>query len=148
MSISNLNEKRVQVAKQKVHLQLVNYFTRLNSEQRLWYFMLAIKFYGQSQYFTQAQAKRLILYLSRHFGIREANIETALAFKGFTHLGGKKDPKIMRLKRDCISDDEFEERMYELDGLRLEKCLEYWQALELTVLILNHYPGCAKKITG
>ena len=147
MSISNLTEKRFQATKKKTHLALVDYFTRLNCEQRSWHFMLSIRIYSQSLHFTHAQAELLISYLSRHYCIREANINTALAFKAFPCLGGKKSPKIIRLERGCISDDAFEERMCELDDLRLEKCLEYRQALELTALILNHYPGCIKKLT-
>ncbi len=145
MSISYLDEKRFEAAKKKVHLALVNYFARLNSERRLWCFTLVIRSHVQSQRFTHAQAEQLISYLSHHYGIREANIDTALAFKAFPSLDGKKNQNIIRLKRDCLSDEAFEKQMCELDVLRLEKCLEYWQALKLTILILNHYPGCIKK---
>ena len=145
MSISYLDEKRSRAAKEKIHLELVDYFARLNSEQRSWCFMRAIMSCAQSQRFTQVQAERLITYLSCHYGIREANIDTALTFNAFPHTGGKKSPEVIRLKRDCVADDAFEQQMRELEGLCLEKCLEYWQALELTVLILNHYPACIKK---
>ncbi|ACN16987.1 hypothetical protein HRM2_39290 [Desulforapulum autotrophicum HRM2] len=147
MSMTNLNEKRFQAAKEKIHLELVNYFTRLNCEQRVWDFMTSIRFQAQGRYFTHLQAKRLISYLSRHYGIRRANINTALAFKAFSDIRDKKNAKILRLKRDCIPDEEFEQQMCELEDLRLEKHLEYWQALELTVLILDHYPGCIKNLT-
>jgi hypothetical protein len=148
MSMANLDEKRIQATKKKVHLELVDYFTRLNSEQRLWYVMMSIRFQAQGRYFTHLQAKRLVSYLSRHYGIRRANIDAALSFKAFSDIRGQKNAKILRFKRDCISDEKFEQRMDELEDLRLEKHLEYWQALELTVLMLNHYPGCIKNLTA
>lgn len=148
MSISYLDDKRFEVAKKKIHLELFNYFTRLNSERRLWCFTRAIRSLAQSRRFTHAQAERLTAYLSRHYGIRKANINTALAFNAFPYLGDKKSQNIIQFKRDCLSNDAFEQRMGELDGLRLEESLEFWQALELTVLILNYYPGCIRRING
>lgn len=110
--------------------------------------MRSIRFQVQGRYFTHLQAKRLISYLSRHYGIRRANIDAALAFKAFSNIRGKKNAKLLRFKRDCISNGEFRQRMDELEDLGLEKHLQYWQALELTVLILNHYPGCIKNLTA
>ena len=140
MSVHCLREKRFESAKEKVHLELVNYFVNLDEQRRLWYFTLAIRSHAQGHHFSLTQAEQLVGYLAGHCGIGKANIESALAFNCFISHRTSEKQKIVRLEKGNIPNDDFEEQISVLYSLLQEKSLEYRQALELVLIVLNHYP--------
>jgi hypothetical protein len=146
MGVICLQEKRLASDKEKVHREMVDYFVNLDEERKLWYFTLAIRSHILRHDFTATQAESLVRNLTRKYGIRQASIETALAFKAFSCGDKKRTSKIVSFYNRGLSEEEFEEKLFALDNLFLGKIMEYRQALELVVMILNHYSDCRKVV--
>lgn len=139
MTVHILHQKQFAVAKNKVHTELVHYFVNLEEERRLWYFSASVCSHAREHDFTISQAEQLITNLSNHYGITKVNIETAVAF---VPLGRYKTEgnKVFQLNSKCISNESFEEQLFVLYLLMQEHLLEYRQALDLVLNILDNYP--------
>lgn len=143
MTVHCLQQKRFAAAKNKVHIELVHYYVNLEQERRLWYFSTSIRSYACEHYFTVSQAEQLVGKLSSYYGIRKANIETAVAFLSHGHFKTKGN-KVFRFRDEYMSSEHFEEQLFVLDHLVQEHLLEYRQALDLVLNILDNYPAARR----
>lgn len=146
MSVHSLEEKRFEATKEKAHIELVNYFVNLDEQRKLWYFTVAVNSSAKSQYFSQPQAEKLIGDLSKNYDIRRPNIESAVAFNPCFFLDLKKKQKVITLKKSGFLNDFFENHLGELYRLIKGKLLEYRQALELILVLLDNYPAARRLI--
>lgn len=142
----SLQEKRFEYDKKEVHRELVNYFVDLGSQKRLWHFTLATKSFVDSRHFTNRQAGQFVERLVEHYGITRANIEAAYAFTPFRTRPKIEKTKVIQLNRTSMPNDDFEEHLATLDSLINETILEFRQALELVLMLLDQYPGNDRKI--
>jgi|GEM_PF-2981922 len=148
MSVHSLEQKRFETAKEKAHLELVDYFVNLDQQRKLWYFTVAINSNAKSHHFTQSQAEKLIDDLSKNYDIRRPNIEWAVAYTPCCSFDLNQEQKVVRLEKSGLLSELFETQLGELYRLIKEKLLEYRQALELTLVLLNNYPAAKRLIKG
>ena len=146
MLVHSLEEKRFEATKGKVHLELVDYFVNLDEQRKLWYFTVAVNSNAKSHNFSQPQAEQLIDDLSKNYDIRRPNIESAVAFNPFRSLDLKKKQKVIMLKKGGLLNELFQDQLGELYRLIKGKLLEYRQALELTLILLDNYPAASRLI--
>jgi hypothetical protein len=142
----SLEQKRFETTKEKVHVELVNYFVNLDEQHKLWYFTVAVNSNAKSHHFTQPQAEKLIDDLSKNYDIRRSNIELAVAFNPCCSLDLNKKQKVIMFNKIGLLSDIFEEQLSELYRLIKGKLLEYRQALELTLVLLDNYPAARRLI--
>lgn len=146
MAVHSLEQKRFESEKEQVRLGLVDYFVNLEEQRKLWYFTVAINSSARSHNFTQLQAEKLVDDLSTTYDIRRPNIQSAVAFNPFRSLNLKKKQKVFPLKKTGLFNERFEEQLGELYQLITGKLLEYRQALELTLVLLDNYPAAGRLI--
>lgn len=146
MLVHSLEQKRFEATKEKAHLELVNYFVNLEDQHKLWYFTVAVHSNAKSHHYTQPQAEKLIGDLSKTYDICMPNIESAVAFNPFRSLDFMKKQKVIMFKKSGLLNDLFEEQLGELYRLIKGKLLEYRQALELTLVLLDNYPTARRLI--
>ncbi len=140
MKVYNLQKKRIASEKEKVHLELVDYFVNLDAQHKLWHFTIAINLHAQGHHFTAAQAEELVEHLAGHFGIRMANVESALAFSAYCRNKKSGRQNLIRFEKSGVSDDQFEMQIDVLYTLLQNKIMEYRQAIELVIRIIDYYP--------
>ncbi len=146
MNIYSLHEKRYEHAKERVQEELTDYFVDLDRQQKLWYFVVALKGHAQRYDFTTNQADHLAARLSNYFAIIQANVDAARAFSSSRSNVEKDKNKTIPLNHSCLSEEAFSEHLATLDSLLYEGTLEYRQAMELLLVLLEHYSHCQRKI--
>lgn len=150
MAVHSLEKKRFEVTKKKVHNELVDYFVNLDEQRKLWYFTLAVNNNARGHNFSLPQAERLIDELVRSYGIRRVNIEAAIAFNPVrssttASITGEKQ-KLIRFRKGSLLGELFEDHINDLYGLIQRKILEFRQALELVLVLLQNYPSAGRAI--
>lgn len=146
MKTYDLQQKRFASDKKKVHSELTNYFVNLDAQHKLLYFRLAIRQHSQSLHFTVEQAGKLVEKLIGHFGIRLANVESAIEFRAYYYKKSN-DHNIIRFEKPGLTEDQYEMQIDALYDLIQNKTMEFQDALEMVVLLLNHYP-VTKRVFG
>lgn len=146
MLVHSLEQKRFEAAKKKEQGKLVDYFVNLNEQRNLWYFTDAVNSNAKSRNYTQPQAEKLIDDLAKNYDIRRPHIESAIAFNPSCSLDLKKKQKVVIFKKSGLLNDIFQDQLGELYRLIKGKLLEYRQALELTLVLLNNYPAAKRLI--
>lgn len=141
METYNLQQRRYASAKRMVYSELVNYFVNLDDQRKLWYFSLAIRHHSQNLHFTVEQAEKLAEHLVVHFGIRMANVESALEFRAYGYKKANNGQNIIRFVKPSVSEDQFKMQIDTLYNLLQNKTIEFQQALEMVISILNYYPS-------
>jgi len=146
MKTYDLQQKRFASEKKKIHSELTNYFVNLDAQHKLWYFSLAIRQHSQSLHFTVEQAEKVVEHLVGHFGIRMANVESALEFRAYDYKKSN-GQNIIRFEKPGISEDQYEMQIDALYDLLQNKTIEFQDAFEMVVLIVNYYP-VTKRVFG
>jgi hypothetical protein len=147
MAVLSMQQRRFEAEKEIVHKELVNYFVSLDSQRKLWYFTLAINLNANSQKFSLSQAENLVGELAREFDIRRIHIEMAIAFATTPFKNLKKSQNVIPLVRGRISEETFEDQVLQLRYLIEGKILEFRQALDLTLILLDNYPAALRNFS-
>jgi len=146
MTVYSFHQRHVEAVRSKLHTELVDYFVQLEHQRQLWYFTLGVTSHANSRSFTLPQAEQLVAHFAEHFGIRQANIEAAIAFNPTRLRNTTGKDKVIRLRKKSVSDESFDEQLFEFFHLVKGKLLEYRQALELVLTLVDTYPATRRLI--
>ncbi|WP_028579943.1 hypothetical protein [Desulfogranum japonicum] len=146
MSVLSLQDKLFECDREKVHHELVHYFVKLDEQQKLWYFIHAIRVHSNGRYFSINQAEQLIGKIADHCDIKKIDIQMAKLYDPFARVSYKWQQKVVPIQRNAVSGDLFEEQMSMLYHLIQKKTLEYRPGLELVLILLERYPSAIRTL--
>jgi len=146
MGVYALEQRRFEAAKQKVHLELVDYFVNLDQQKKLWYFTVAVNGNARANHFSLNQAEKLVDSLVCNYTITSSHIEAAVAFDPTRSAKFMEELKIVPLCKGGLLDSIFTEQLGTLYELMSLQILEFRQALSLVLVLLENYPVLRRAI--
>ncbi len=145
MTAYSLRRKQIETAKKKAHKEMVSYFINLNNEQKLYQVISVIKGHCRDNYFSLPQVEELVYRLTSLYSITRNHLHAGLAADT---LACRRDEvinkKVVQLNKVTMANDMFENHVSLLDELYFNRILQFREAVELVIIILDNYPSAMK----
>ena len=145
MTTYSLKEKQLERAKKKVHNEMVGYFVNLDNEQKLYQFISMTRGHCRDNFFSLPQVEEFVYRLTGLYTITRNHLHAGLAADTLACRREEvDDKKVIRLNKATMDSDMFDDHMGLLDELYFSRTLQFREAVELVVIILDNYPSAIK----
>jgi hypothetical protein len=130
--------------------KLVGFYCKNITQTSTWMLILSISNNIQQKTFSNQDAKEMAKILCSEFGVRASGIQYFKTFSSAPSLQeATKVSNVIKLtiKKVCHKTNN-ERLIYELRSAIQDKTIEYRQALELAIKIMENYPDTEKLLQG
>jgi hypothetical protein len=135
---------------EKNYNQLVRFFCENITQTSTWMLILSVTNKIKQKNFSKTDAEKIVTILCSEFGIRAPEIQYSQTFSSACAIQRTtKYSNVIEFKRKEIGPTTNNHRLvYELGSALQEKTIEYRQALELVITVLEYYPDTQKHLQG